>query len=146
MELCGGTHVKRTGDIGAFVILSDGASSSGVRRIEALTGEAALDHYARSQNYVSGIASELKSSPSDTLSRLKSLMAERKSLVNEVAQLRKDIALGAGVSRKDELEIEDLSGVNFIVKKLSGIPGKELPSLIDAYKQKLSTGIVTANI
>ena len=142
LELCGGTHVKRTGDIGAFVILSDGASSSGVRRIEALTGEAALDHYARSQNYVSGIASELKSSPSDTLSRVKSLMAERKSLVNEVAQLRKDMALGAGISRNDELEIEDLSGVNFIVKKLSGIPGKELPSLIDAYKQKLSTGIV----
>jgi alanyl-tRNA synthetase len=52
------------------------------------------------------------------------------------------MALGAGISRKDELEIEDLSGVNFIVKKLSGIPGKELPSLIDAYKQKLSTGIV----
>ena len=142
LELCGGTHVKRTGDIGAFVILSDGASSSGVRRIEALTGEAAMDHLAKQQNYLSDIAIELKSGSSDILSRVKSLMAERKSLVSEVAQLRKDMALGGSSSGQDELKSEDLSGVNFLAKQLNGIPGKELPGLIDGYKQKLSSGVI----
>ena len=142
LELCGGTHVKRTGDIGAFVILSDGASSSGVRRIEALTGEAALDHLAKQQNYLAEIALELKTSSFDILSKVKSLTAERKSLVNELSQLRRNIALAEGAGESDELESEDLSGVNFIVKKLSGIPGKELPSLIDGYKQKLSKGVI----
>ncbi|NCV17893.1 MAG: alanine--tRNA ligase [Rhodobacterales bacterium] len=142
LELCGGTHVKRTGDIGAFVILSDGASSSGVRRIEALTGEAAMDHLAKQQNYLSDIAIELKSGSSDILSRVKSLMAERKSLVSEVAQLRKDMALGGSSSGQDELKSEDLSGVNFLAKQLNGIPGKELPSLIDGYKQRLSSGVI----
>ena len=142
LELCGGTHVKRTGDIGAFVILSDGASSSGVRRIEALTGGAALDHLAKQQNYLTEIALELKTSSFDILSKVKSLTAERKSLVNELSQLRKDMALAEGVGESDELESEDLSGVNFVVKNLNGIPGKELPSLIDGYKQKLSKGVI----
>ena len=142
LELCGGIHVKRTGDIGAFVILSDGASSSGVRRIEALTGEAALDHLAKQQNYLAEIALELKTSSFDILSKVKSLTAERKSLVNELSQLRRDIALAEGAGESDELESEDLSGVNFVLKKLSGIPGKELPSLIDGYKQKLSKGVI----
>ena len=142
LELCGGTHVKRTGDIGAFVILSDGASSSGVRRIEALTGEAALDHLAKQQNYLAEIALELKTSSFDILSKVKNLTAERKSLVNELSQLRRDMALAEGAGESDELESEDLSGVNFVVKKLSGIPGKELPSLIDGYKQKLSKGVI----
>ena len=142
LELCGGTHVKRTGDIGAFVILSDGASSSGVRRIEALTGEAALDHLAKQQNYLAEIALELKTSSFDILSKVKSLTAERKSLVNELSQLRKDMALAEGAGESDELESEDLSRVNFVLKKLSGIPGKELPSLIDGYKQKLSKGVI----
>ena len=142
LELCGGTHVKRTGDIGAFVILSDGASSSGVRRIEALTGEAALDHLAKQQNYLAEIALELKTSSFDILSKVKSLTAERKSLVNELSQLRKDMALAEGAGESDELESEDLSGVNFVLTKLSGIPGKELPSLIDGYKQKLSKGVI----
>jgi len=142
LELCGGTHVKRTGDIGAFLILSDGASSSGVRRIEALTGEAALDHLAKQQNYLTEIALELKTSSFDILSKVKSLTAERKSLVNELSQLRKDMALAEGAGESDELESEDLSGVNFVVKNLNGIPGKELPSLIDGYKQKLSKGVI----
>ncbi len=142
LELCGGTHVKRTGDIGAFVILSDGASSSGVRRIEALTGEAALDYLAKQQNYLAEIALELKTSSFDILSKVKSLTAERKSLVNELSQLRRDIALAEGAGESDELESEELSGVNFVIKKLSGIPGKELPSLIDGYKQKLSKGVI----
>ena len=142
LELCGGTHVKRTGDIGAFVILSDGASSSGVRRIEALTGEAALDHLAKQQNYLAEIALELKTSSFDILSKVKNLTAERKSLVNELSQLRRDMALAEGAGESDELESEDLSGVNFVLKKLSGIPGKELPSLIDGYKQKLSKGVI----
>tara|TARA_Y100000766_G_scaffold245090_1_gene224728 strand:- start:79 stop:507 length:429 start_codon:yes stop_codon:yes gene_type:complete len=69
-------------------------------------------------------------------------MTERKSLVSELAQLRKDTALAEGAGGRDELESEDLSGVNFVVKKLSGIPGKELPSLIDGYKQQLSAGVI----
>ncbi len=96
LELCGGTHVTRLGDIGAFVLLGDSASSAGVRRIEALTGQAALDHLRAQDARLADIAAALKAPVNETVDRVKALVAERRALENEVAQLRRDLAMSGG--------------------------------------------------
>ena len=96
LELCGGTHVAQTGDIGGFVILSDSASSAGVRRVEALTGAAASVHLAQQSAVISGLASALKAPMPDLERRVAALLDERKTLANEVAQLRRELALAGG--------------------------------------------------
>ncbi len=142
LELCGGTHVRRTGDVGLCVILGDSASSSGVRRIEALTGTAALAHLEEQTLQLNAVAKALKAPVGDLVERVSSVLDERKALQNEVAQLRREIAMG-GTSGADEPEdIKDINGINFIVKVLSGVSGKDLPSLIDAHKEKLTSGVV----
>ncbi|HRO16053.1 MAG TPA: alanine--tRNA ligase, partial [Paracoccus sp. (in: a-proteobacteria)] len=96
IELCGGTHVNRTGEIGAFVLLGDSASAAGVRRIEALTGQAALAHLRGAEAQLSEIAGLLKAQAGDVVGRVKALSDERKALANEVAQLRRELAMGGG--------------------------------------------------
>ncbi len=141
IELCGGTHVKQTGDIGTFVLLGDSASSAGVRRIEALTGAAAFEHLSRDASRMAEVSSVLKSQPSDVLKRLRALMDERKSLQNEVEQLRRELAMsgGAGTAGHD---VREVNGINFFAKTLSGVSGKDLPSLIDEHKERLGSGAV----
>ncbi|EPX86207.1 alanyl-tRNA synthetase [Rubellimicrobium thermophilum DSM 16684] len=94
IELCGGTHVVRTGDVGAFVILGDSASSAGVRRIEALTGQAALDHLRAQERRLAEVAAILKAPLGEVVERVRALSDERRALQNEVAQLRRQVALG----------------------------------------------------
>jgi len=96
LELCGGTHVRQTGDIGAFVLLGDSASSAGVRRIEALTGAEALNWLRDQQAALSRVAETLKSATTDVPERVRALMDERKALSNEVAQLRRELAMSGG--------------------------------------------------
>jgi len=96
LELCGGTHVSRLGEIGAFVTLGDSASSAGVRRIEALTGQAALDYLREQDHRLAATALMLKAPAAEVADRVKALMDERKSLANEVAQLRRELAMGGG--------------------------------------------------
>ena len=139
LELCGGTHVARTGDIGAFVTLGDSASSAGVRRIEALTGQAAMD-YLRSQDHLlAQTALELKAQASDVPTRVKALLDERKKLENEVAQLRREVAMGGGGSAP---EAKEIAGLKFVAKVVNGVTGKDLPPLIDEHKAQLGTGAV----
>ncbi|MBY6047071.1 alanine--tRNA ligase [Vannielia litorea] len=140
IELCGGTHVGRTGDIGAFALTSEAASSAGVRRIEALTGEAALAELRGRDVALSEVEGLLKASGPDVIGRLRSLLDERKSLSNEVAQLRQQLALSGGGEAK--AEAKDINGVAFIAQALSGVTGKDLPGLIDAHKEKLGSGAV----
>lgn len=140
IELCGGTHVARTGDIGAFVLLNDSASSAGVRRIEALTGQAALDHLTAEAARLTEITETLKAQPADVLNRLKALLDERKSLANEVAQLRREIAMGGGA--KDAVAAVDVNGVPFVAQVLTGVSGKDLPALVDAHKAQIGSGAV----
>ncbi len=142
IELCGGTHVRQTGDIGLFVLLGDSASSSGVRRIEALTGKAALDHLTAQDRRVSELAGALKVQPADVPQRVRALMDERKALANEVAQLRRELAMAGGASSKDGVEAKEINGVKFVAQVLSGVSGKDLPSLIDEHKAKLGSGAV----
>src|SRR6056300_132717 len=107
IELCGGTHVKQTGDIGMFVLLGDSASSAGVRRIEALTGQAAISYMNAQSQQLQAIAGLLKVQPSESSTRVKALLDERKALSNEVAQLRRELAMAGGSGQGNGSEAKD---------------------------------------
>jgi alanyl-tRNA synthetase len=141
IELCGGTHVARTGDIGAFVTLGDSASSAGVRRIEALTGQAALDYLRGQDHLLARTALELKASAPDVPARVKGLLEERRALSNEVAQLRRELAM-AGGGTGGGAAAQEVNGTKFIGQSLSGVTGKDLPALIDEHKAALGSGAV----
>jgi alanyl-tRNA synthetase len=140
LELCGGTHVRQTGDIGAFVVLGDSSSSSGIRRIEALTGNEALTWLRAQEAALSRVASELKTSTSDVPDRVRALLDERKQLSNEVAQLRRELAMSGGGAAAPEAR--DVNGIKFMAQVLNGVTGKDLPALVDEYKAKLGSGVV----
>ncbi|MGB8621696.1 MAG: alanine--tRNA ligase [Paracoccaceae bacterium] len=140
IELCGGTHVRRTGDIGLCVVLGDSASSSGVRRVEALTGEAALKHLIAQQHKLGEVAEALKTQPSEIVDRVKSLVEERRALNAEVAQLRRELAMSGGAATAPESR--EINGVRFVAQVLSGVSGKDLPPLIDAQKARIGSGAV----
>ena len=140
LELCGGTHVIRTGDIGAFALTSESASSAGVRRIEALTGELALAELRGRDARLAEVEGLLKVGRDEVLSRLKALLDERKALANEVAQLRRELAMGGGASAGTETQ--KINGVAFHAQVLSGVSGKDLPALIDEHKARLGSGAV----
>ncbi|WP_333817823.1 alanine--tRNA ligase [Tabrizicola sp.] len=139
LELCGGTHVARTGDIGAMVLLSESASSAGVRRIEALTGQAALDHLRQQDARLNDIAAIIKAPAAELADRIRALFDERKALANEVAQLRREVAMGGKAAGPESKEI---NGVKFVAQVLSGVSGKDLPALIDEMKARLGSGAV----
>jgi len=140
LELCGGTHVARTGDIGAFVALGDSASSAGVRRIEALTGQAALDHLREQAGRLAEIAGALKAQSQDVTDRVRSLIDERKALQNEVAQLRRELAMGGGTAAGPETR--EINGMKFVPQVVSGVSGKDLPALVDELKARVGSGVV----
>ena len=141
LELCGGTHVKQTGDIGFFKVVSEAASSSGVRRVEALTGEAAMAQVAKEGEALSAAAAVLKAKPEALAERVSALLDERKALQNEVADLRKAVALG-GSGASDAPSTVDVSGIPFLAQSLTGVSGKDLRGLIDEHKARLSSGAV----
>ena len=142
IELCGGTHVARTGDIGVFVTLGDSASSAGVRRIEALTGEAAFRYLSEQDRRLAEAALALKARPEEVAQRVCGLLDERKALGNEVAQLRRELAMAGGAGQGGGPEAKDVGGVNFLAQVLSGVSGRDLPSLIDEHKARLGSGAV----
>ncbi|MGB7242465.1 MAG: alanine--tRNA ligase [Sulfitobacter sp.] len=140
LELCGGTHVRQTGDIGSFVLLGDSASSNGVRRIEALTGAPALTYLRGQDRALSDMADALKTSTMDAPDRVRALLEERKSLANEVAQLRRELAMSGGGAAAPQ--VREIAGVPFVAQVLSGVTGRDLPALIDEHKTKLGKGAV----
>ncbi|MGR3503724.1 alanine--tRNA ligase [Pseudaestuariivita sp.] len=141
IELCGGTHVRQTGDIGVFVTLGDSASSAGVRRIEALTGAAAFDYLSAQDHRMAALSLELKAQPGEVADRVRALMDERKALTNEVAQLRRELAMAGGGGGADPAA-EEVNGVQFLAQVLTGVTGKDLPPLIDAHKERMGKGVV----
>ncbi len=140
LELCGGTHVKRTGDIGEFVLLGDSASSAGVRRIEALTGIDAQAHSAQQRTVLGAVQTELKTSPDRLLERIKGDQSKIKDLNNEIAQLRRELAMSGGAQSNPEAA--EINGVKFLAQVLSGVTGKDLPALIDEHKSRIESGAV----
>lgn len=142
VELCGGTHVNRTGDIGLFKIISESAVSAGVRRIEAVTGANALALLEESEGRLNEASTLLKCSAPDVVSRLQTLMDERKKMEQEISKLRKQIASGgAGGASNDEAK--DINGIKFIGKVLEDFPAKELKGMADELKKKIGSGVVT---
>jgi alanyl-tRNA synthetase len=139
LELCGGTHVRQLGQIGTFVVLGDSASSAGVRRIEALTGQAALNHLRLQDAVLGQVAATLKAPAAEVADRVRSLMDERKALANEVAQLRRDLAMGGSSANTS---IEQVNGIAFQGQVMQGVTGKDLPALIDDMKQSMGSGAV----
>ena len=142
VELCGGTHVRALGDIGVFKIVSEGAVSSGVRRIEALTGEGARQHLNARDAMVKHVAAALKTSPDDVLARVSQLIDERKRLDKELAEAKKALALGGGGTASGGGAAEETIGdVAFMGQVLDGVDPKALRSVLDDMKSKLGSGI-----
>jgi alanyl-tRNA synthetase len=139
LELCGGTHVGQLGEIGLFILLGDSASSAGVRRIEALTGARALAYLKEQLGHLNDVASLMKAVPADLAGRVKALQEERRKLENEVAQLRRELAMGGSASGP---EVKEIGGVKLIAQVLTGVSGKDLPALIDEMKARIGSGAV----
>ncbi|HEY9078933.1 alanine--tRNA ligase [Magnetovibrio sp.] len=140
IELCGGTHVNRTGDIGLLKIVSESAVAAGVRRIEALTGAAAVAYMEAQEATLQAAAAVLKSSPADVPTRVQNLVEERKKMEREIADLRKKLASGGGAG--GGLETKDIGGVTFAPKLLEDVSGKELKGLADDLKAQIKSGVV----
>lgn len=140
LELCGGTHVERTGDIGTFVLLGDSASSAGVRRVEAITGDAAIAHMAKQKTVVTALGDVLKTTPDRIVARVENEMVKIRELENEVTRLRRELALTD--SGKTESNVRNVGGVRFLPQILQDVTGKDLPALVDAHKARIGTGVI----
>jgi alanyl-tRNA synthetase len=138
-ELCGGTHVARMGDIGFVKVTGESALASGVRRIEAVAGQAALDYVARQDRLLSEAAATLKAAPADLPERIRGLMDERRKLERELADTRRKLATG-GDGAGDEAR--DVGGIKLASRVLDGVPARDLKATADSLKQKLGSGVV----
>ena len=147
IELCGGTHVRRTGDIGLFKIVAEGAVAAGVRRIEALTGTGAKAWLSERDHLLTEAATVLKVRPEDVPSRLATLVDERKKMERELAELRRQVALsgglgGGGAKAEGGNEAKDIAGVKFAARVVEGLPAKDLKPMADELKKQVGSGVV----
>jgi alanyl-tRNA synthetase len=142
VELCGGTHVSALGDIALFKIVSESAVASGVRRIEALTGEAARLWLTQREDRLKDAAAALKTTPEEVPQRINALVDERRRLERELADARKALALGGGGS-KQEVGPEQVGGLAFIGQIIEDLDPKSLRGLVDENKARLGSGVVT---
>ncbi|MCK8043504.1 alanine--tRNA ligase [Shewanella sp. 1CM18E] len=144
IELCGGTHVGRTGDIGLFKITSEGGIAAGVRRIEAVTGAAAMAYVAKQQAELEEAAALLKGDSASVVAKLKAQLDKTKQLEKELSQLKDKLA--AATSADLAGEAVDVNGAKVLIKKLEGVDASALRGLQDELKQKLQSGIVVLAI
>jgi alanyl-tRNA synthetase len=140
VELCGGTHVKRTGDIGAFKIIGESAVSAGIRRVEAIVGKALMEHIHEKEALITDVMTTLKAAPGDIPARVKALIDDKKKLEQEVSNLRRQLATGGGSSANDD--VKDIAGVKFLAKVLPGFPAKDLKPMADDMTKKLGSGVI----
>ena len=139
-ELCGGTHVNNTGEIGLFTIVSESGVSSGVRRIEALTGIDARRHFEEQTKLLNSTANILKSSPADVPMRVSQVLEERRKLERELEETRRKLVTNGNTSV--ETPHKDINGIKYIGRSLTDIPPRELKSMVDDLKSQLGSGIV----
>jgi len=138
VELCGGTHVRRTGDIGLFKLIGESAVAAGVRRIEAVTGAGALDWIAVREAALTEAAAELKTVPEELPARLHALIEDRRRLERELVDTRRKLATGAGGGGG----IAEEAGIRRAVRVLDGVPARELKGLADSLKTEIGSGVV----
>ena len=137
-ELCGGTHVRRTGDIGTFRIVSEGALAAGVRRIEAVTGPAADDYDSANTAIVAQAASMIRASAAELPERIQRLLDERKTLERELAETRRKLALGVGAGGAAAADDagREVAGTRLVTRTLDGVPAKDLKAMVDEFKKR----------
>lgn len=138
IELCGGTHVRRTGDIGLLKIITETAVASGVRRIEAVTGEGALAWLTGRDAVLGKAAAELKSTPEDVPERVRTLIEERRKLERELVETRKKLASGGGGG--GAVPVKEIAGIKFASRILDGVPSRELKGVADTLKAEIGSG------
>ena len=137
IELCGGTHVARTGDIGLLQIVGEGGVSAGVRRIEAVAGAAALDAVTAQRRLLAEAATGLRVQPAELPARLAVLLEERRRFEQQIAELQKKLATGAGTAA-----VEDVNGIRLAARNLGDVPPRELKNLADAIQKQIGSGVV----
>lgn len=140
VELCGGTHVARTGDIALFKVVQETGIAAGVRRIEALTGEAARLYVEGQAKIARNLARDFKVQPADVTGRVEGLQTSVKALEKQVAELKKQLALGGGSG--GNAAPEDINGVKLIARVLDGVDGKGLRGVAEDFRKSVGTGVV----
>jgi alanyl-tRNA synthetase len=137
IELCGGTHVSRTGDIGLFRVVGETGVSAGVRRIEAVTGAAAEALVLENERRLLDVAGALRASPAEVPDRVAALIEERRKLERQVAELQKKLATGGSAS-----EVEDVAGIKFAARNLGDVPPRDLKGIAEAIGKQIEAGVV----
>ncbi|MFG6667266.1 alanine--tRNA ligase [Halomonas sp. HNIBRBA4712] len=140
IELCGGTHVARSGDIGCFHIVSEAGTAAGVRRIEAITGENALAYFQQQEATLERLGARLKAKPEQVESRVESLFERNRTLEKELEQLKAKLASSAGSDLLSR--VQEVSGVKLLATELEGVSGKDLRGMLDQLKQKIGSGVI----
>ena len=141
VELCGGTHVNRTGDIGVVTIVGESAVAAGVRRLEAMTGDAARRYLTEESRKLREVASLLKTPVDEVSARLAALLEERRKLERDLAEARRKLAMGGGGSGGDD-PVKDVAGIKLMARAVTGVEMKDLKSLADEGKKRLGSGVV----
>ncbi|WP_083001388.1 alanine--tRNA ligase [Halomonas sp. GT] len=144
IELCGGTHVNRSGDIGCCHVVSEVGIASGVRRIEAITGENALAYFREQEARVQRLGERLKTKPEQVEARVESLVERNRALEKELEQLKAKLASAAGSDMLSQ--VQEINGVNLLVTQLDGVSGKELRGVLDQLKNKLGSGVILLGV
>jgi alanyl-tRNA synthetase len=143
IELCGGTHVARTGEIGILKVVGESAVAAGVRRVEALTGEPARSYLAAQDSRVRQAAEILKVPPDEMLDRLASIVEERRKLERQLTDAKRELALRpAGAAGADSSPVRDIGGTKLLARVVHGVAPKDLRGLVDEAKQQIGSGIV----
>jgi alanyl-tRNA synthetase len=142
VELCGGTHVNATGDIGIVRVVAENAVAAGIRRLEALTGAAARNYLDEQDRRLRQVASALKVAPQDAVARLEAVLEERRRMERELAEARKQLALGGGGNAAGGgSDKEEIGGVGFLGRVVAGVAPKDLKSLADEGKKSIGSGV-----
>ncbi|MCA0318620.1 MAG: alanine--tRNA ligase [Proteobacteria bacterium] len=140
VELCGGTHVARTGDIGLVTIVGEGAVAAGVRRVEAMTADAARRHLAGQARKLEAVAGLVKTSVGDVEARVEALVEDRRKLERELSEAKKKLAMGGGAGAADP--VKTVGSVRLLAKSVSGVEMRDLKGLADAGKAQVGSGVV----
>jgi len=140
VELCGGTHVERSGDIGVFKITSEGGVASGVRRIEAVTGEGAIEWIAENQQTLASLGVALRSQPDQALAKVEQLLKRNKELEKDLAAAKQALITGSGSDSMND--VQEIAGIKVLVARMDGADAKTLRGAVDRFKDKLQSAIV----